>query len=133
MMIKQLFMVLSAGLAFAAVAQETPPAPPPKPDKQTEEKPAVNTSPKSSDRKTLDRMELDSTVITGNRELPKVLYIVPWKKSGMGDLPGRPANSLLDEVLAPVDREVFRRQTEYFTTLQSSGQSETTTPPATKD
>ena len=24
-----------------------------------------------------DRLELDTTVVTGNRELPKVLYIVP--------------------------------------------------------
>ena len=26
-----------------------------------------------------DRAELDRTQIIGNRELPKVLYIVPWK------------------------------------------------------
>lgn len=68
---------------------------------------------------TVDRLELDSTAITGNRELPKVLYIVPWKKADIGDLIGRPANSLLDEVLTPVDREVFRRQTDYFTKLNA--------------
>ena len=33
-----------------------------------------------------DRLELDTTDITGNRELPKVLYIVPWKRSDLGDL-----------------------------------------------
>ena len=27
-----------------------------------------------------DRLNLETTVVTGNRELPKVLYIVPWKK-----------------------------------------------------
>lgn len=69
--------------------------------------------------RTMDRIELDSTAITGNRELPKVLYIVPWKKADLGDLVGRPANSLLDEVLTPVDREVFRRQTEYFSKLDT--------------
>ena len=37
-----------------------------------------------------DRIELDPTQITGNRELPKVLYIVPWKRSDLGDLTGRP-------------------------------------------
>ena len=46
-----------------------------------------------------DRLELDTTQITGNRELPKVLYIVPWKRSDLGDLVGKPVNSLLDEVL----------------------------------
>ena len=69
--------------------------------------------------KTMDRMELESSAITGNRELPKVLYIVPWKKSDLGDLIGRPANSLIDEVLAPVDRDVFKRQIEYYATLNS--------------
>ena len=49
----------------------------------------------------LDRLELDTTQITGNRELPKVLYIVPWKRSDLGDLVGKPVNSLLDEVLDP--------------------------------
>ena len=65
-----------------------------------------------------DRVELEATQITGNRELPKVLYIVPWKRPELGDLVGRPLNSLLDEVLAPVDRDVFRRETRYFDALR---------------
>jgi len=65
-----------------------------------------------------DRLDLDSTQITGNRELPKVLYIVPWRSAEQGDLVGRPVNSLLDEVLEPVDRDVFRRQNRYFEALQ---------------
>jgi hypothetical protein len=65
-------------------------------------------------RKTNDRIELDTTVVTGNRELPKVLYIVPWKKADIGDLPAQPFNTLLDEVLTPVDRDVFRREVTYY-------------------
>ena len=65
-----------------------------------------------------DRLDLDATQITGNRELPKVLYIVPWRGAELGDLVGRPVNSLLDEVLEPVDRDVFRRQNRYFEALQ---------------
>lgn len=65
-----------------------------------------------------DRLELDTTQITGNRELPRVLYVVPWKRSDLGDLTGRPANSLLDEVLAPVDRDVFKRQNRYYDALK---------------
>ncbi len=60
-----------------------------------------------------DRAEIDRTQIIGNRELPKVLYIVPWKKTLPGDLASRPLVSVLDEVLAPVDRDVFRRQVNY--------------------
>jgi len=64
-----------------------------------------------------DRIELDTTQITGNRELPKVLYIVPWKRADLGDLVGKPVNSLLDEVLTPVDRDVFRRENRYYRAL----------------
>ena len=60
-----------------------------------------------------DRAEIDPTKIIGNRELPKVLYIVPWKKPLPGDLSGRPPTSVVDEALAPVDRDVFRRQVQY--------------------
>jgi hypothetical protein len=62
----------------------------------------------------MDRMELGRTEITGNQELPKVLYIVPWKKADPGDLMGRPVNTLLDEILAPLDREEFVRQVGYY-------------------
>ena len=67
--------------------------------------------------KSLDRLELDTTQITGNRELPKVLYIVPWKRADLGDLVGKPVNSLLDEVLTPVDRDVFKRENRYYRAL----------------
>jgi hypothetical protein len=65
-----------------------------------------------------DRVELETTDITGNRELPKVLYIVPWKRSDLGDLVGKPPNSLVDEVLQPIDRDVFLRQNRYYDALQ---------------
>jgi len=60
-----------------------------------------------------DRATIDPTQVIGNRELPKVLYIVPWKKPLPGDLSGRPPTSVVDEALAPVDRDVFRRQVQY--------------------
>jgi hypothetical protein len=68
-----------------------------------------------------DRADLDRTQIIGNRELPKVIYIVPWKKPLPGDLSGRPMASVLDEALAPVDRDVFRRQVRYDAQLQARG------------
>ena len=79
-------------------------------------KPAAAPAARKSTAK--DRLDLDATQITGNRELPKVLYIVPWRNAELGDLVGRPVNSLLDEVLEPVDRDVFRRQNRYFEALQ---------------
>jgi hypothetical protein len=67
-----------------------------------------------------DRADLEGTSIIGSRELPKVTYIVPWKKPQPGDLVGRPVQSLLDEALAPVDRDVFRREVEYHGLLQGA-------------
>ena len=66
-----------------------------------------------------DRADIDRTQIIGNRELPKVLYIVPWKKPQPGDINGRPVASVLDEALAPVDRDVFRRQVTYDAQIQT--------------
>jgi len=42
-----------------------------------------------------DRADLETTQVIGSRELPKVLYIVPWKPPLTGDLVGRPVTSLL--------------------------------------
>lgn len=66
-----------------------------------------------------DRAEMDRTPIIGHRELPKVLTIVLWKKPLPGTLAGRPVHSVLDETLAPVDREVFRRQMDYGAQVQA--------------
>ena len=66
-----------------------------------------------------DRADIDRTQIIGSRELPKVLYIVPWKKPQAGDLAGKPMQSVLDEALAPIDRDVFRRQLSYESQLGS--------------
>jgi hypothetical protein len=65
-----------------------------------------------------DRADIDKTQIIGNRELPKVLYIVPWKKPLPDDLSPRPMVSVLDEALAPIDRDVFRRQVRYDALVQ---------------
>jgi len=67
-----------------------------------------------------DSLNLDASSIRGNQELPKVLYIVPWKDSALGEISNLPANRLVDEVLAPVDREVFLRQERYFEQLYSA-------------
>jgi len=143
---KLIFLALLL-LAGAALAQSPTPAPTPANPPLDAMEPGVNTSapaaqpaaapsataapakpattankpaakPGAAKGNAKDRLDLESTQITGNRELPKVLYIVPWRSAEMGDLVGRPVNSLLDEVLEPVDRDVFRRQNRYFEALQ---------------
>ncbi len=71
--------------------------------------------------KAMDHLQLGTTDITGNRELPKVLYIVPWKASNLGDLTGKPLNSLVDETLQPIDRDVFKRENRYYGAVAQKG------------
>jgi len=67
-----------------------------------------------------DRLDLGVATVTGDREQPKVMYIVPWKRSDIGDLTGKPMNSLVDEILAPVDRDVFKREVVYYQAVQAT-------------
>ena len=63
---------------------------------------------------------LGATDITGNKELPKVMVIVPWKDSlGAGGVI-KPTDSLLDDVLQPVDRGVFQRRIRYYGQLDAA-------------
>ncbi len=56
--------------------------------------------------------ELSGMSIVGNDEAPKSLYIVPWKSSEIGAETS--LDTMLNEGDVPVDREVFRRQLEYY-------------------
>lgn len=112
------------------VALVTPPAAPPLPQAapppaaQPEPAPARSTAADRPVPRVMDSLDLGTTSITGNAELPKVLYIVPWKRSDLGDLVGRPVNTLLDEVLAPVDPAVFERHLSYYDSLYGTREQE---------
>ncbi|MEO8466034.1 MAG: hypothetical protein ABI640_11890 [Gammaproteobacteria bacterium] len=99
-------------------------APPLAPKAVTPAAPATAAAAQGANRRVVDRLDLGTTSITGNAELPKVLYIVPWKKSDLGDLVGRPVNTLLDEVLAPVDPAVFQRHLSYYDSLYGEPKKE---------
>lgn len=108
-------------VAQAEAAPTAPPAAAPAVDPAQAPEPSA---PRASSPRALDSIDLGTTSITGNQELPKVLYIVPWKKSDLGDLVGRPVNTLLDEVLTPIDPEVFGRHLSYYETLYGKGAEE---------
>ncbi len=56
--------------------------------------------------------KLSGISIVGNDEAPKALYIVPWKSSELGVETS--LNRMLNERDAPVDRDVFMRQLEFY-------------------
>lgn len=60
-----------------------------------------------------DVVEIGGMSIIGNRELPKSLYIVPWKDTDVNsetDL----SRDLLNEQMGVVDQEEFVRQLNYY-------------------
>ncbi len=63
--------------------------------------------PADNDDKLLSGMS-----IVGNDEAPKSLVIVPWKSSELGDT--LDVSRGLDDGRKPVDREVFKRQLDYY-------------------
>lgn len=56
---------------------------------------------------------LSGMSVLGNNETPKALYIVPWKSSELGAGADLTAG-LLDDAVAPVDKEVFLRQLQFY-------------------
>ncbi|MDJ0818064.1 MAG: hypothetical protein QNJ58_17765 [Desulfobacterales bacterium] len=63
-------------------------------------------------KKEQDAKELSGMSIVGNDEAPKSLYIVPWKSSEIGVETS--LNTLLNEGDVPVDRDVFKRQLDFY-------------------
>jgi len=114
------FALLNLALACRAQAQEPARPEPPRVEAPGTTAP-VEPRPAPPALARAGSMTLESSAIRGNQELPKVMYIVPWKDPALAELAGRPVNSLVEEVLAPVDREVFRRQTRYFSQLYGAG------------
>jgi hypothetical protein len=56
--------------------------------------------------------ELSGMSIVGNDEAPKSLYILPWKSSEIGVETS--LNAMLNEREMPVDRDVFKRQLDFY-------------------
>jgi hypothetical protein len=66
------------------------------------------------------RLEMEGTSIIGNKELPNVLYIVPWKSTETVSFPSPPIESIMDQKFKPLDRNAFRRQIRYHQAIFST-------------
>ncbi len=69
-------------------------------------------------------IDIEGTSIIGNRELPKVMYIVPWKKSQLPDMESLPIDRLVDEALAPINRKEFKQQINFHEQLNPISEEE---------
>jgi hypothetical protein len=63
------------------------------------------------------RLEMEGTAIIGNKELPRVLYIVPWKSAEPVELTTPPFRSVLDEPFGTIERSSFKRELKYYQSL----------------
>lgn len=71
-----------------------------------------------------EQARLEGIAIYGNRELPKALVIVPWKDPEPGAMAELSFDNDLDELLSPVDREVFARQLRYYEAAHRAGEDQ---------
>jgi hypothetical protein len=120
-LVRAVAVAAAATCLLAAPARVTAAdAPPPAPAARTAATAnAASTGTDKSRGPAVDRLQLDATSITGNRELPKVMSIVPWKGAEPPAGPDRPMGSLIEELLAPLDRDEFRREITYYGDLTS--------------
>lgn len=65
----------------------------------------------------VERLDLEGTNIVGSKDQPQVLYIVPWKESAMDHMIVKPGMRLEDQLLQPLDREIFKRQINFHQAL----------------
>ncbi len=63
------------------------------------------------------KLEMKGTAIIGNKELPRVLYIIPWKSAQPVALTTPPFRSVLDEPFTTVERSSFKRKLELYQSL----------------
>ena len=66
-----------------------------------------------------DRIELENSTVVGNAESPKALFIAPWRQVVSGEVAGLKVETLLDEELAPIDREHFNQQVDLYHIVNS--------------
>ena len=67
---------------------------------------------------------MEGTEITGTKELPRVLYIVPWKSVERFEIESPPITSIMDEKLTPIERASFKRTIHYHDAIFSKAKPE---------
>ncbi len=82
--------------------------------------PAVMPVPAGAAEAAQGVIELDETVISGNQELPKVLYIVPWRQpEGLPEIE-LSADSAEAALFRPLYPPAHRRELQYRTAAEAT-------------
>jgi hypothetical protein len=66
-----------------------------------------------------ERLQLDKTTILGNRELPKVTFVVPWADAA-AEMPAWTPEPTARPDAVPLDQESYRRRQDYLRQQQGA-------------
>ena len=75
--------------------------------------PAIFAISVSANLNAQERLQMEGFEIIGNRELPKVLYIVPWKAAERFEIESPPISSIMEQRLTRLERPSFKRKIHY--------------------
>lgn len=59
-------------------------------------------------------LKAQGMTVFGQSELPKVLYIVPWKNKELPEVEAPQTASLVNDMLTPIEPAIFERQVHYY-------------------
>lgn len=65
-----------------------------------------------------EKINMEGISIIGNKELPNVLYIVPWKTPGLPEISEPALSTLINQSLMPIDRQAVLRKEQYYNALK---------------
>ena len=68
-----------------------------------------------------EKIDMDAMSIIGNKELPNVLYILPWKQAELPGMVELPLSSLISDALQPIDRQTMLRRQYYKEIIRQQG------------
>jgi len=68
-----------------------------------------------------ERIDMEAMSIIGNKELPNVLYILPWKQAELPGMVELPLSSLINDALQPIDRQTMLRRQYYKQIIKQQG------------
>lgn len=70
-----------------------------------------------------DRITMDGLQVIGNKEMPNILYILPWQTAELPTMVELPLSGLIQDALQPVDRESVLRRKYYREVVLSAESS----------
>lgn len=74
---------------------------------------AAETNSESAENRKLKKLKLESTIV-GNKELPKVMTIVPWQLAQQGTVDSSQFSAEIRSIFEPIEVSSLKKELEYF-------------------